>query len=181
MKKILLSISIIILTTSITLILFLNINIYLNKKTNEKFLETYNNVFVKQNLTYSDDFTLPKIEMDGIDYIGVINILNGNSLIPIQSKCNNSFINIKSACNYSNEKFIIMGTNLKDSFNTYKMYDVNDRVIFTNTLGYTFQYKVKNIKRIGNLNNINNYSEDLIIIIKNYYSLEYILFLCELD
>lgn len=181
MKRIILSTSIIILTISITLILFLNIKIYLNKKRNEKFLETYNNIFVKQNLTYSDDFTLPKIEMYGIDYIGVINILNGNSLILIQSRCNNSFINIKSACNYSDKPFIIMGTNLKDSFNTYKNYDINDIVTFTNTLGNTLQYKIKSIKRINKLDGIKNYNEDLIIVIKDYYSLEYILFMCELD
>jgi len=181
MKRNFLSISIIILAICITLILFLNIKIYLNKKKNEKFLETYNNIFIKQDLTYSDNFVLPKIEMDGIDYIGVINILSDNLLIPIESKCNNSFIDIKSVCNYSDENFIIIGTNLSDSFNYYKRYDVDDEIIFINNLGSAFQYKIKNIKRINKFNDIKKYNEDLIIVIKDYYSLEYILFICELD
>lgn len=181
MKKVSLIFSNVIIVISISLILFLRVNIYINKNKNEKFLETYNSIFRKQNLVFEQKLNLHKIEYNGTDYIGVINILKDDLLIPIQSKCNNSFISIKSVCNYSNEPFIILGTNLKDSFYSYKKYDINDIVVLTNTLGNTYQYRIKKIERIDNLNNINNYDEDLIIVIKNYYSLEYILFICELD
>lgn len=181
MKKVSRIFSSVIIVISISLILFLRVNIYINRNKNEKFLETYNSIFRKQNLVFEQKLNLPKIEYNGTDYIGVINILKDDLLLPIQSKCNNSFISIKSVCNYSNEPFVILGTNLKDSFYSYNNYDINDIVVFTNTLGNTYQYRIKKIERINDLNNINNYDEDLIIIIKNYYSLEYTLFICELD
>ena len=181
MKKVYIIFPSIILIISISLILFLRINININKNQNEKFLETYNSIFRKQNLVFEQKLNLPKIEYNGTDYIGVVNILKDNLLVPIQSKCNNSFISIKSVCNYSNKPFIILGTNLKDSFYSYKNYDINDIVVFINTLGNTYQYRIKKIERINDLNSIDSYDEELIIIIKNYYSLEYTLFICELD
>jgi len=181
MKKILLLFSVSILTISISLILFLKFNVNSNKKKNEEFLKTYDNLLKQTNLVYEQEFILPKIEMNNRDYIGVINILKEDLLLPVECECNNLFFGIKSVCNYSNKPFIILGTNLKDSFYSYQTYDINDTVMFTNALGNTFQYKIKNIKRINNLNSIDNYTEDLIIIIKNYYSLEYILFICEFD
>lgn len=175
MKKFFQIILISIITISSTLILFLNTNVYLNKKNNEEFLTTYNNIFIKDNLTYSEQLVLPKIEMNRKDYIGVIN-LN----VPTQSNCNSLYININS-CLYSSKPFIIMTFNLEGGFNHYKNYDINSILTFTNTLGNIFKYKIKNIKRINKLSNVNNYNEDLIIIIKDYYNLEYILFICELD
>lgn len=181
MKKLLISLSIIILTVSIILIVYLNIKVSLNKRKNDKFLEIYNQVFVDNDFNYSDDLSFPVLEMNGNNYIGVINTLKDNLLIPIESSCNNLFTSIKSMCKYYDENFTIMGTNLKDSFNFYKKYDVNDKIIFINNLGSAFEYRIKAIKRISKLNNIKNYNEDLIIVIKDYYSLEYILFICELD
>lgn len=175
MKKLIILPSII-LIISISLIIYLNININLNKKKNLKFLETYNYIFNKQNIIY-DKISFPKIEFNNTDYVGVINVLD--KLIPIESICNSSFISTKSACLLYKKPFIILGTNLKDSFNFYNKIDINAIVSFTNNIGNTFEYKIKNIKRLNNLNNINTYNEDLIIIIKNYYSLEYILFICE--
>ena len=181
MKKVSRIFSSIIIVISISLILFLRVNIYINKNKNEKFLETYSSIFKKQNLVFEQKLNLPKIEYNSTDYIGVINILKDDLLLPIQSECNNLFISVKSVCNYSNEPFIILGTNLKDSFYSYKNYDINDIVVFTNTLGNTYQYRIKKIERINNLNSIDSYDEELIIVIKNYYSLEYTLFICELD
>jgi len=174
MKKLIILPSII-LIISIGLILYLNININLNKKKNSKLLEIYNYIFNKENIFY-ENVSFPKIEFNNTDYVGIINVLD--KLIPIENNCNNSFISIKSGCLLYKEPFIILGTNLKDSFNFYNKIDMNDIVSFTNNIGNTTQYKIKKITRINDLNKINNYNEDLIIIIKNYYSLEYILFIC---
>ena len=75
MKKVYIIFPSIILIISISLILFLRINININKNQNEKFLETYNSIFRKQNLVFEQKLNLPKIEYNGTDYIGVVNIL----------------------------------------------------------------------------------------------------------
>ena len=44
-------------------------------------------------------------------------------------------------------------------------------------LGQIFTYKIYNVKRVKNIKNI-NYDGDLILIVKNYYSFEYIIYIC---
>ena len=179
MKKYFFISSIIILFVSFSIFIFLNIKIDKNINKNKQVLNTFNMIFSKQSLDISFENNLPKLQINRTDYIGIINISKNKLSLPIENKCNNSFINIQSACNYSNKSFIILVTNLKDSFSSYKLYDVGNTITFTNMLGNIFQYKIKSIERINNLNNVNNYNEDLIIIIKNYYDMKYILFICD--
>jgi len=166
----------------ISLILFILINIYINLSVfkNQEVVNIFSNIFLKQNLgvysQYKNDFS--RIEINNKDYIGLINI--NNVSLPIEATCANSFINFKSACSYLKEDFVILGTNLKNSFNNYKLYNVNDLLIFYDGLGNSFQYKINSIKRINKLYELSKYDEDLIIVIKNYYNLEYVLLLCEL-
>lgn len=180
MKKKILICAIIILLITLSIFLFINININKNIKTNTKVLDILNDIFENNKLENLNEFKndLPKLQIEGTDYVGIINIPKYNLLLPIESKCNNSIINIQSTCKYSSNSLIILGTNLKDSFPLFKSYNVEDSLSFTNMLGETYQYEIKKIKRIKNLKNISQYNEDLIIVIKNYYDMEYILFIC---
>jgi len=180
MKKKILICAIIILLSTLSIFLFINININKNIKTNRKVLDILNDIFEDNKLETTNEFknNLPKLQVDGTDYVGIINIPKHNLLLPVESKCNNSIINIQSTCKYLSNSLIILGTNLNDSFSSFRLYNVKDTVSFTNMLGETYQYKIKNIKRVKDLKNISRYDEDLIIIIKNYYDMEYILFIC---
>ena len=176
MKKYILIIGIILFFIPICIFVYFNINISLSINKNKEVIDIFNNLFKNMDMMNNNPSDLPKIEINDIDYIGIININKYNLSLPIESKCNF----IKPSCNYSNDKFIILGTNLKNSFSNYKLYSVGDVITFTNALGNISQYKIKNIKRINKLNNLLKYDEDLTIIIKNYYNLEYILLLlCE--
>lgn len=183
LNKYILICSIIILFTSLSIFLYINIIIDKNINKNEKVLDIFNNIFTKQNLEVSLENinNLPKLQIEDTDYIGIISIPKDNLLIPVESKCNNYLIDIQLGCiyNYSNNSFVVLGTNLKNSFSSYKMYDIDDTIMFTNMLGQTFKYKIKNIKRINELNDFLQYNEDFIIAIKNYYDMEYVLFICE--
>ena len=183
MKKIIFKLSLIILAITLGLYIYLNIkiNIYIN--TNEQVLTKLNNLILENNqvLAPSDEYnsTLPKIEIDNTDYVGILSLPTYKVLLPIQSKCNNSFLSIESSCTYSSNPLIILGTNLKNSFTSYKLYNLNDEVTFTNTLGQTFQYKISKITRIDTLQSLSKYNDDLIIIIKNYYDVKYIIICCD--
>lgn len=181
LNKYILICSIIILFATLSIFLYINVIIDKNINKNEKVLDTFNNIFLKENLDVSLEKinNLPKLQIEDTDYIGIISIPKASLSIPVESKCNSSFINIQSLCNYSNNSLVVLGTNLKDSFSSYKMYDIDDTIMFTNMLGQTFQYKIKNIKRINELNDFLQYNEDFIIAIKNYYDMEYVLFICE--
>jgi len=178
MKKYIQVISSILLLIIICIFLFININIIKNIKINKKVIDIFNNIFTIQNIEISNEFINPIIEIDNIDYLGIINIPSNNLLLPIENNCNNFYLDIKSGCKYLNNFFIILGTNLKDSFYSYKSYNIFDTISFTNTLGKTFEYKINNIKRINNLNSLSLYNGELILVIKDYYSLEYTLFIC---
>ena len=177
-KKIVLICGLIIILISLSIFIFLNIKVNRNINKNEIVINTFNNIFKDKILEVHENFDLPKLQIEDTDYIGIINISKYDILIPVESKCNNTFLNIQSSCNYKDKSFVILGTNLKDSFSSYETFDVDDEIIFTNMLGRKFQYKIKKIKRINSLD-LSQYDEELIIVIKNYYSMEYILFICD--
>ena len=178
-NKILIS-AIIILLSSFSIFIFINVNITKNIKQNKKALDSINNILKEQELEIIDNTkeNFPKLEIENTDYIGIINIPKNNLLLPIESKCNNRVINLQSSCKYSNNPFIILGTNLNDSFNKVSTYNIKDSIEFTNMLGQKVQYKINKIKRINNINDISKYDGDLIIAVKDYYNMEYILLIC---
>lgn len=183
MKKITLISAVIILSISLSLFIFLNIKININNNLNEKIVKEFGNFFSEKDLEIADnnELKIPVFELNSTDYIGIINIEKFDIIIPVESKCNNSFMNIQSACNNSSQSFTILGTTFKDSFKSVKLYNVNDDIAFTNALGQTYQYKIKKIKRVSNLNDFSLYMGDLIIGIKNYYDMEYILLICDFN
>lgn len=168
------NIGLIIVFISLSLILYLNINVYSSMYKNKEVANIFNIFFQNKtlNINNNNQNNFPILEINNTDYIGIINI-KGLS-IPIESKCTNKY-----NCNYSTSPFIILGTNLKNSFSNYKLYTVNDSLEFINSLGDVYKYKINSIKRIDKLKFIEEYNEDLIIIIKDYYNLEYVLLICE--
>jgi len=183
MKKIFLICAITILLLTLSIFIYLNIKINLSINTSNEVIEQFNNIFNNSNLEYSNEDikNTPKLEINGDDYIGIINIAGYDLTLPVQSTCSNKFFDITNTCSYTSNPFTILGTNLKNSFNSYKLYNVNDKVIFTNTLGEKYLYKIEKIKRVEELNEISQYNDaSLIIIVKNYYDMNYVLFICDI-
>lgn len=179
MKRYLLFSSILFILIPSIIFMFLNIKINKNIKINNEVLYIFNSIFKNNEFNiYNKNINLSKMDIQGIDYVGVIETQKDPN-IPIESKCNKKILEIKSACYYSNEPFIILVTNLNDSFKNYELYEIEEIINFKDTQGITSQYRIKKIKRTNKLRNIKQYNADLIIAIKNYYKLEYILFLCE--
>ena len=183
MKKNIFICSMIILSLSLSNLIIINIKINIDSNNNKLVIEEFNNIYDYTNLDYSTELIkeTANLEINGIDYVGIITIENEILSLPIKSNCNNNILNNTTTCKYNGNPFILLGTNLKNSFSSYKNYNINDKVIFTNTLGEKYLYKIEKIKRVDDLKNISqhNYS-DLIIIVKDYYDLNYILFICKI-
>lgn len=145
------------------------INIDYNK--NNKVIHHIENIIPLQTESLITDFDLYNMEIDGNDYIGILNI--DNYLLPIKAKCKSLDIN----CKNGDFGFIIKGNNFRNSFIMYKEMNDFSKVTFTNMLGQIFTYKIDNVKRVKNIEDI-NYDGDLILIVKNYYSFEYIIYIC---
>ena len=177
-KKYLLGFSIFLLLISLSTFLTLNIIVNINDKRNKLVLDKFNNIFEdgfnNVSLEYSNNN--PNLHINGNDYIGIITIENEKKSIPVESNCNNSFLNIQAACNYLDN--YIIGTNLKDSFLSFNKYEIGNKLYFTNMLGETYPYKINDIKRIDNLNNITKVDTKFVIVVKNFYNIEYVLFEC---
>ena len=182
MKKIILTCAITILLLSLSIFIHLNIKINISINGNKIVIEQFNNIFKTSNLEYSNEEikNIPKLELNSTDYIGSINIEEYGLILPVQNICNNNILDTTSACNYTSTTFTILGTNLKNSFNSYKSYNLNDKVIFTNALGEKYLYKIEKIKRVEEINEISQYNDaSLIIVVKNYYDMNYVLFICD--
>ena len=175
MRKYLLFCSIIIIICFSSVFIYFNIVINSNRNRNNKVVDIFNDVWENTIDVSFDEINLPKMEIDGVDYIGVIKIENYDFILPIEYKCRR----FGSTCKYSSKPFIILGSNLKSSFYNYKLYSVGDIIIFMNTLGDQFRYRIKAIHRKKELEDVSFSEDDLIFVIKNYYSMEYIFFRCK--
>ena len=176
MRKYLLFCSIIIIICFSSVFIYFNIVINSNRNRNNKVVDIFNDVWENTIDVSFDEINLPKMEIDEVDYIGVIKIENYDFILPIEYKHRR----FGSTCKYSSKPFIILGSNLKSSFYNYKLYSVGDKVIFINTLGEEFRYRINQIDRGRKIEEISNDKDDLVVVVKNYYDIKYIVFRCEL-
>jgi len=180
MKKILFICAIIILSLSLSLFIYLNIKINISSNINKLVIDQFNSILKESSLEISNEdiIKFPKISLNEKDYIGIINIEEYGLKLPVHSICSNNFFDTTTACNYTSKTFTILGTNLKNSFDSYKSYSVNNKIMFTNTLGEIYEYKIQKIKRVEDIKDILQYNDvDLIIVVKNYYGMNYVLFI----
>lgn len=160
------------------LITYIGMNVYASLKEDEntKIVEKIKEVIPKDIYSSDTELSLPILEINGNDYIGIVEI--ENLTLPVQSDCLSSYFKIQSTCSYSHEPFIIIGTNEKNSISAYKNLYLDDKVEFTNMLGEVVNYKIDKIKNVSDIDKLIDIDSDLIIVVKDYYSLENIAFIC---
>ena len=174
MKKRILIISICLIVISIILFLIINISINKNIKTNKKVIDTINNLIdIKDSMFEDNDF--PALEIDGIDYKGILNIPNINLNIPVENFCN---VGVQSACYVPYGSFSIVTTNLKDSMINYKNLEIGNQIYFIDMLGNRYAFEIKNIERVKKLDLLSN-DYNMNLAVKNYFELSYTVYECE--
>lgn len=109
--------------------------------------ELDDNTFSEKNdfYLYYPDMQMPVISIDGIDYIGKLEINSIDLSLPIISEWNYDNLHI-APCRYEgsvyNNDAVIAGHNYSAHFRNLSKLSVGDKVTFTDVNGNDFEYKV---------------------------------------
>lgn len=171
------------------LCIFLNVIVLVNVINNKRILNVIGAIFYKDKMDVGSSYEyeyfnkMSVLEIDGTDYVGVINILKDDLIVPIRSSCDDWILGINSGCRYDDswENLIVVGTGFSDSFKNYNMYNIGDIIVYMNMLGDNYHYKIKSIKRVDKLDDVLEYDADMILVVRDYIAMEYILFVCDRD
>ena len=109
---------------------------------------------------------MPTIEIDGLEYIGILTIPNLELNLPILSNCNEDILKT-SPCRYNGsiyeDNMIIAGHNYKKHFTYIKDLKIDDIIYFTDVEGNRFYYKLfeKEVIKGTDVEYLNNIDSNL--------------------
>ena len=128
------------------------------------------------------DNTMSTLAIDGIDYIGILELPQYGSALPICADWGNSS---KYPCRFSGSIYDrtlqIGGTTQKGQYDFYRDISVGDSVFFTDVEGNRFSYTVTDIRYEKNADKstLQRKNSSLTLFIKNIYAFEYIIIYCD--
>ncbi len=131
------------------------------------------------------NISMPMLEIDGMNFIGIIEIPAFNITLPVYSTWNTAKLS-KFPCRYMgsvyNNTLIIGGSDNKGQFDFMKIISENDYVFFTDTTGMRYSYRVDNIEisKDASTESLKGEKGDLIFFARNTYSLDYTIVRCAL-
>lgn len=95
------------------------------------------------------DMEMPTIEIDGVRYVGIIEIPSVAIKLPVASEWSYGNLNI-SPCRYSGTAYknnmVIAAHNYRNHFGRLSGVSIDDSVVFTDVEGRRFEYKVSDIE-----------------------------------
>lgn len=124
---------------------------------------------------------MPSLSVDGIDYVGLIEIPKFNSRLPVMAEQNK---NLPCPCVFDGSLYdgsLIIGASAKrGQLDFFKSIEVGDTVSFTDMTGKIYTYGVTDILYRDSLSEAIscNESGELKIFIKNPYGFEYVILIC---
>ncbi len=101
-------------------------------------------------ISSSFDCEMPSIEIDGCDFIGLIEVPSYGIKLPIYSEFEEYMPKVYSRNNDSS--LVIEGRYSKNQFSFADKIEVGEQIIFTDLYGNVFRYKVKRITHSDNIN-----------------------------
>lgn len=169
---------VIIFLVILILVLIISLNILINNKVknNNNIIEKFDELIIKNSEFSIESISrYPSIEFNNTDYVGFI--IAKDKILPIEKEENL----LNPAYLTYDERLIIKGTNLKNSFDYYEALAIGDKIQVINMLGEKNEFEIKTIKRVDKNYNIDEYSNNLILIIKNYNEFNDLLVLCDMN
>lgn len=115
-------------------------------------LQAFPEVEKKEPATLYGDEEMAVVEINGAEYIGVLQIPALNLTAPVQSDWNDAALK-KTPCRYSGSAYrddlIVAGHNYRAQFGNLQALQAGDSVIFTDVSGNTFRYTVQTLETLG--------------------------------
>lgn len=131
------------------------------------------------------DNTMPTAELDGGDYIGVIEIPMYNSKLPVLAEWDKGEV-AKQPCRFSgsiyDKSLVVGGSDGIGQFDFMKLITVNDTLYFTDMEGARFTYTVSAIEKIGDASAeaLSDGDFDLVLFARSSTAFDYTIVKCKL-
>lgn len=134
----------------------------------------------------SENSIMPSVEIDGTDFIGLIEVPGYDIKLPICSEWNTETV-ASCPCRYTgsvyNDTLIIGGADKEDQFGFADEIDVGNAVSVTDMTGQTCSYEVIKVNHVKNISKekLRSEEDDLTLFVKRSYSSEYIIVRCAIN
>lgn len=131
------------------------------------------------------DTTMPMLDIDGTDFVGIIEVPLYERTLPICGKWNSSQV-ADYPCRYMGSMYdgslIVGGSDNEGQFDFATQISVYDNVFVTDTTGLRYKYEVSEIKRTKDVSteNLDGMDAHLVLFARNTYSLDYTVICCKM-
>ena len=154
---------------------------------NDGVLETvYSLIPEVRSGTFDDrvDVDMPSLEVDGEDYVGIIEIPMLEVHLPIRARWDSGKVS-RSPCRFAGSIYdgslIVGGSDHEDQFDFAKTISIGDAVFVTDMTGSRYTYKVTWVELTDDVSaeNLASREADLVLFVRDSYSLEYAVITCD--
>ena len=182
--NILIGIGITLIVIAVGLSVYLNLVSTISTRRLNGIVEKIHEILPETTYGTWDNYTnisMPMVEIDGVNFIGLIEIPSCNVELPIYSEWDNRQI-FKTPCRYTGSVYdgtLIIGDNDRLFV---KQLNINDSIIITDMNGYQYTYSIDTIEKINDVSTdfLTPLNNDLTIFFKESYSLEYVIIRCSI-
>lgn len=128
------------------------------------------------------DNTMATLSIDGIDFVGLLEIPRYNSALPV---CAEWGTPSKYPCQFYGSIYDrtmqIGGTSQKGQYDFYREISVGDAIYFTDAEGNRYTYSVTDVRyeKSADQSALQRKESSLTLFIKNVYALEYVIVFCD--
>ena len=185
MQKICILAGVCLLVVAIGVLIFWQWSIHTSARKAEYYVNTLRTLMPEPRgavLEERRDNTMSTLSMDGIDFVGLLEIPRYSSALPV---CADWGTPAKHPCQFYGSIYDrtmkIGGTSQKGQFDFYREISVGDAVYFTDMEGNRYAYSVTDVRYEESADQAALQRKDasLTLFIKNIYALDYIIIFCD--
>ena len=187
MQKICTLAGVCLLVVAIGVLIFWQWSIHTSAKKAEYYVNTLHSLMPEPRGAVPEerrDNTMSTLSMDGIDFVGLLEIPRYGSVLPV---CADWGIPAKYPCQFYGSIYDrtmqIGGTSQKGQYDFYREIPVGDAIYFTEMEGNRYAYSVTDVRyeKSADQAALQRKDASLTLFIKNIYALDYIIIFCDVS